>query len=551
MIVRAPHMLGYDNLNLVTSIFVEQRGAGTPDEVQSGTFAMVYPLFIRAGAIDHTRVQLAPILERLRNCPPLTFQDDLRLPSTKLLILRHELSITIIHILVRLCPGFSGHASSPALQHCPIRPLLDGHRTQCCYLCVLDIEEASRAGNLKLQDHIYLIDCEMTPEELSDHAILVAGNGLTCSRVRSGKDVRKRELNAWACRDIFQITIGLFHMGLNLIWALLCVHRGTLSEGASLTSLFVLLEKTRLGSPHPNYHTLLAALMQILDGLVLEAWRKVLRCTSLADFALQDPTADDLILLATQILNECATPAPGQPVDGHSPANDKVHYNTHLLIHDLLYVSSFLSGVSDGDFGHVELLYPHLAIMFRRAGGTNYASKIMHHILYLEHIWTPDYAYASELCYHQAMGVNLNAEHHICALKTLIGDKGATSDWEHIGNASACIDIIEHMKTEAGAMLGSEYAGTTHTTPEAVKDMSWRVAMKAREEGWLDFTPGRVGNQVVSAQTNILSEAAMKEGRTVDDAMFEVEELPMMDIGHESDDGGDMEDDEELPGEDM
>ncbi|KAJ7748436.1 hypothetical protein B0H14DRAFT_2983957, partial [Mycena olivaceomarginata] len=39
-----PHGLGYDNLNISTSIFVEQRGASGPAKVTSGTFGVLYGL---------------------------------------------------------------------------------------------------------------------------------------------------------------------------------------------------------------------------------------------------------------------------------------------------------------------------------------------------------------------------------------------------------------------------------------------------------------------------------------------------------------------------
>ncbi|KAF6741472.1 hypothetical protein DFP72DRAFT_943848 [Ephemerocybe angulata] len=43
-VAKGRHMFGYDNINLSTSIFVEQRGSSTPAKVTSGTFGIVYPL---------------------------------------------------------------------------------------------------------------------------------------------------------------------------------------------------------------------------------------------------------------------------------------------------------------------------------------------------------------------------------------------------------------------------------------------------------------------------------------------------------------------------
>ena len=71
---------------------------------------------------------------------------------------------------------------------------------------------------------------------------------------------------------IFQISLGLFHLVMNLIWALLATHCGTIDKIGSLSYFFALLEKARLGAEHPDFHTLKAALLQILEGLLLNAW---------------------------------------------------------------------------------------------------------------------------------------------------------------------------------------------------------------------------------------------------------------------------------------
>ena len=72
---------------------------------------------------------------------------------------------------------------------------------------------------------------------------------------------------------------------MNLIWALLQNHRGTTNDLGSLSHFFLILdsEKTCLRGEHPDYHTLLSTLMQILDGLLLNVWRT--KYGSLEDYA--------------------------------------------------------------------------------------------------------------------------------------------------------------------------------------------------------------------------------------------------------------------------
>jgi hypothetical protein len=101
---------------------------------------------------------------------------------------------------------------------------------------------------------------------------------------------------------VWQLGFGLFHLCLNLIWALLLVHRGTISQTGSLTFFFAVLEKTRLGEKHPDYHTLLAALTQILHGIILNAWRVECDQPSLAAFAKSEPTDQELFMFAQKSL---------------------------------------------------------------------------------------------------------------------------------------------------------------------------------------------------------------------------------------------------------
>jgi hypothetical protein len=62
----APHALTYDNINISSSIFVEQ-GLNAMSKVQSGTFAVVYEL-LNACAED---MDIAPLVENLWQSSPL------------------------------------------------------------------------------------------------------------------------------------------------------------------------------------------------------------------------------------------------------------------------------------------------------------------------------------------------------------------------------------------------------------------------------------------------------------------------------------------------
>ena len=92
-IASGPHALCWDNINIKTSIFVEQR-ENAPAKVQSGTFAIIYE--INADPMD---IQLSPMLERAQRAVDLTFNADIRPSSEQRQLFRNQLRVHVINIL--------------------------------------------------------------------------------------------------------------------------------------------------------------------------------------------------------------------------------------------------------------------------------------------------------------------------------------------------------------------------------------------------------------------------------------------------------------------
>ncbi|KAF8272425.1 hypothetical protein EI94DRAFT_1566159 [Lactarius quietus] len=386
------HVFCYDNVQISTSIFVEQRGPSGPSKVTSGTFGLLYE--VRNGNPEHMR--LAPIMERFRSVQGLQFYRDICPTDQQLSSVQFQLKIAIIRVLLKYCPAFQSYATDPTLQNSLRRPMPSGYVTKQFPLRATTIEEATVRGNLLYHDDVYHTQLGRAREDLSEFAV-------------------------------FQLGFGLFHLCLNLVWALLHVHRGSLSQTGSLSYFFALLEKTRLGGDHPDYHTLLSALIQILDGVLLNAWRSESGYGDLREFAAAEPLAEDLLRISGDILLKHATPmmtpdplndkfldddygssdsewdddlyeGPSNtaarvptvlPLD---PDRDWAHQNLRLLSRDLLYVTELVRAISDGDIGRIEDMLPILAMMFRGAGSNNYCTEILHFIHNLKYVWTPEFA---------------------------------------------------------------------------------------------------------------------------------------------------------------
>jgi hypothetical protein len=208
-----------------------------------------------------------------------------------------------------------------------------------------------------------------------------------------------------------------------LVWAILHTHRGHINDVGSLAFFFALMEKARLGNEQPDYHTLLAALTQIHDGLMMNAWRRECGSPSLKLFAESKPSAEQLRDIATRILIEYATPIPPinpsqtdstsddsssestestessahartptpPPPAALNPKDDVAHSNMRLLMRDLLVVAALIRAISDGDFGRIEVFLPQLSMMFRGAGSNKYCTEILHFLHNLKYVWTPEF----------------------------------------------------------------------------------------------------------------------------------------------------------------
>ena len=425
-VASGPHALAYDNINISTSIFVEQV-PGMPNKVQSGTFAVIYELL--NANLGHMDIQ--PMLERLKASSPLLLS-DLRPGKDALISYSTQVTVSICDILFKYVDGLEEISTDPLFRHPARRQMPSGSITKFHPLRVATIEEASTEGNLLVHDDIYTIQLARDPHNLNNMAIPSFNDQLTNARIRGAQELRRHDIDAWERREVFQLAFGTFHLVMNFMNAILQMHRGTLQQIGSLSYFFTILEKTRLNSDHPDFHTLLATFTQIIEGLILNAWH--LECgTSLHDFVKSNPSAESIFEKAHNIFVKYATPkvalSISQAVNPRVPARfkdlhlntdvgyhdpdsenlnsepdvnlpnasdvtkvDIVHDNVVLILRDLLYLLELTSAIQTGDWGRIEDILPALACIFRGAGSKNYSTEILHLLFNIKKVWTPEFA---------------------------------------------------------------------------------------------------------------------------------------------------------------
>ena len=390
---RGPHMLCYDNINISMSIHVEQR-AFAPAKVQSGTFAVLYE--VHNGNLKD--MALLPIIQRAQQVSSLTFNADVRPTHDQSSAFRHQLQIHVIDILLECCSHFKSysHRADPLLKYLERQKISKGHRTKQYPLRTSTIEESSVTGNIAVIHDVYINQLNMTHNNFSNIAIPSINDQSTNARIRGAKALRAKDVNPFTRLQFLQLSPGLFHLGMNLIWVLLHVHRGSINQPGSLAYFFALLDRSRLSCEHPDYHALLSTFFQILKGIILNAWRVECGAASLASFASSEPSPAQLLGLADKILQLHAMPPSEPPLSKKQQQSqmqqvDYANRNLKILTRDLLYVLELVEACADGDFGRVEDILGSLAMIFRGARSNNYCSEILHFVYNLRKVWTPEF----------------------------------------------------------------------------------------------------------------------------------------------------------------
>ena len=397
-VAQSPHLATYDNINISISSFYEQR-EDAPSKVQSGTVAVLYKL--RNASPDHTTLQ--ELLKRDREGRDLHFAKDIQPSLSQLGSIQRQLSLHVIGTLARWAPGFLHYKSHPDLQHEQRRFVPQGHKTEQFPLRVSTIEENSIKGNIAVLHNIYIDQLGLKEDDFTDLAIPCINDQSTNARIRGAKAVRADDVNSFTRIQCFQLAPGLFHMLMNLLWAILHVHRGSINCTGSLAYWFSVLDRKRLSSPQPDFHTLRSSLFQILDGLLLACWTTELNKRghpSFASFAASQPSPGELHEIATEIVSSYAKPddtSPPPPPRTKKAPNQKDETasrfrNITTLIRDLLYVRELSTAISSGDWGRIEDILGTLAILFKGAGANNYCTEILHLIRNLKVVWTPEFA---------------------------------------------------------------------------------------------------------------------------------------------------------------
>ncbi|KAH0834873.1 hypothetical protein J3R83DRAFT_10518 [Lanmaoa asiatica] len=254
--------------------------------------------------VDPTDVRLSPMLTWAQKSIDLAFAHDVRPTSDQRKAVRSQIRVHIINILLEFSKPFEGfpHLEDSCLKHLDRCKMPSGHHMKQYLLHISMIDKSSISGNIAVVNDVYINQLKINPDYLFDQAVPSINDQLTIAHIRGAKAMRIKDVNPFTRLQFLQLGFGLFHLSMNLIWALLHVHRGSVHQIGTLAYFFSVLDHTRLSGEHPDYHTLISMLFQILNGIILNAWRVESGCPSLTAFASSHPSADDLVRIADKII---------------------------------------------------------------------------------------------------------------------------------------------------------------------------------------------------------------------------------------------------------
>jgi len=236
------------------------------------------------------------------------------------------------------------------------------------------------------------------------------------------------------------------------------------------------LEKVRLGTEKPDYHTLRSFTSQVLFGHILLFWETITG-TSTANFAKSKPSASTLRNYAVQIMDQYVSAAALDHTRGTAGiphTDDPVLRNLVLLTRDLLTFYDLGLAISSGDFGRVEILLGVLTMMFTGAGCKNYTSEFLHFVQNLKKVWTPaitnvirdNILINTSGRENHYEGVDHNAEKNIKFQKGCFESKGLYASWEGLSDLAPNIPLYRYLKKQFTEFVGAPYQGTTQCSSE-------------------------------------------------------------------------------------
>lgn len=103
------------------------------------------------------------------------------------------------------------------------------------------------------------------------------------------------------------------------------------------------------------------------------------------------------------------------------------------------------------------------------------------------------------------MPLDLNIEHHIGYAKELCTFKGVYSTWDRFCNVAATTGHLMTLKTQVRRSMATSYQKRSHTDPESLEKLVWKVADVVQKNQLQLYIKNRPGNDDCTQVSDLLS----------------------------------------------
>ncbi|ORZ12460.1 hypothetical protein BCR41DRAFT_307838, partial [Lobosporangium transversale] len=237
------------------------------------------------------------------------------------------------------------------------------------------IDQGTIRGNLEVLEFITEAALELPHEWFEGRRILIAGDQLTVSRLRSLKELRADDISSYHRLDWVIPVIQLFHLQMLLASTILRTHYGTASTPGSIAFNVSLLERKRVSLEKPDFHATNELLRESFDALVQRAWELTLLSTNLEEFA--EGVSDEVLKIELMakvdtLIDRFLLTGSLEILDGTTSRNSA------LFLRDMLFYLELSSAIKAGDHGRIEEILKWITIMFQAGSTKNYANELLH-----------------------------------------------------------------------------------------------------------------------------------------------------------------------------
>jgi hypothetical protein len=378
----------------------------------------------------------------------------------------------LTEVLVRRVKGFEHNPfpvqvlSPPSLAKTEMYPLPSMH-----------IDQSTVDGNRDILEEIMEKATQLNPEWFERRRLILAGDQLTLSRIRSIARLRWDEPKAYHRLEWAIPVVQLFHLQMLFAKTIFKTHHGQNDKKptpGSLGHFLRVLERKRISLDKSNFHDLDQFLRQVFDGVVLLIWEAEFLPADMETSAVSASIQDEVRTKAEHITRKYLSTA------RHSSICNQQSKNAALFIRDMLHYLELGSAIKAGDIGRIGDSIRWITILLQAGSTQNYANELLR--LHCQMFYSSDKNTKSVIM--SSMVVNttgqpnryipcdLLQEHHNLLTKFVYNAKGSKLSWQYLRDKiSTNIRVFQSIAAKLHEQFNIVRSGTNHTTDPAVADI--------------------------------------------------------------------------------